>query len=198
LAYLPLLLLTMTLVFTFPGMRGGLFHSGGALLPFFFAASGPGLEVALRWTARRLHSWHARRAWPVFSAGLVGLALLVTALALWQSGVLSGDWNQRDWGYAEIDRWLADHGAAQAVVMVGNAPGFTWHTGHSAVAIPNEALDTILGVADRYGARYLVLDGTRTRTTDDLYAGKENHQRLVPQITVGEADRPWKLYEVVP
>ncbi len=45
--YAPLLFAAMTLAFTFPGMRGGLFHSGGALLPFFFAAAGPGLEAVL-------------------------------------------------------------------------------------------------------------------------------------------------------
>jgi hypothetical protein len=196
--YLPLLFLAMTFAFTFPGMRGGLFHSGGALLPFFFAAAGPGLEAALLWAARRIHGWQARRGWPVLSAGLVGLAALLTVLALGRAGVLSGDWNERGRGYTEIGDWLASQGAANAVVMVGDAPGFTWHTGHLAIAVPNEALDTILAVADRYGARYLVLDSTRPRTTDALYEGETAHPRLTIDYAVGEEEQRWQLYEISP
>jgi hypothetical protein len=183
--YLPLLFLAMTVAFTFPGMRGGLYHSGGALLPFFFAAAGPGLEGALRWAARRFRGWHVQRAWPIFSAGLVGLAVLLTAFALWRAGVLGGNWNNRNSGYADIGDWLAGQGAADAVVMVGDAPGFTWHTGQPAIAVPNDPPDTIVAVADRYDARYLVLDSARPRTTDGLYSGEASHARLIRRYETG-------------
>jgi 4-amino-4-deoxy-L-arabinose transferase-like glycosyltransferase len=196
LLYLPLLFLAMTLVFTFPGMRGGLFHSGGALLPFLFAAAGPGLEVALRWATRRFRSWHIQKAWSVFSTGLVGLAVLVMVFSLWQAGVFSGEWNQRDLGYGELGDWLAEHGAAQAVIMVGDAPGFTWHTGHMAIAVPNEPLETILAVADRYGARYIVLDDARPRTTDELYTGQTSDPRLILRHTARTDDGVRQLYEI--
>jgi len=71
----------------------------------------------------------------------------------------NGDrWNEREAAYGEIGRWLAEKAAAGqgVVVMAGDAPGLTWHTGHLAIAVPNEPLDTVLAVADRYGARYLV------------------------------------------
>ncbi len=196
LLYLPLLFLAMTLVFTFPGMRGGLYHSGSALLPFLFAVAGPGLEVILRWAARKLRGWHIRKAWSMFSAGLVALAVLVTAFALWQAGVFSGKWNQRNLGYAELGDWLASRGAARAVVMVGDAPGFTWHTGQLAIAVPNEPLETILAVADRYGARYLVLDDTRPRTTDKLYAGQASDPRLILRHIVVEEEQVHQIYEI--
>jgi hypothetical protein len=192
LVYLPLLFLVMTVVFTFPGTRGGLFHSGGALLPFFFATTGPGLEVILRWVARRRKGWHARRAWPVFAAGLVGIAVLLTLAILWRGGVLSGDWNRRDWRYGTIGEWLAEADTADTTVMAGDAPAFAWHTGRPAIAIPNDPLDTILAVADRYGADYLVLDDTRSRPTDGLYAGKESHPRLVLRLDRGG----WQIYEI--
>jgi hypothetical protein len=176
--YLPLLFAAMSLAFTFPGTRGGLFHSGGALLPTIFAAAGPGLEVAVHWVAKRVRGWRADRAWPVFAAGLVALATLITIFALWQVGVLSGEWNGRNQGHHTIGQWLEARGGAGAMVMVGDAPGFTWHTGHPAIAVPNDPLETILAVADRYGAHYMVLDGARPRTTDPLYAGREAHPRL--------------------
>ena len=195
--YLPLLFLAMTFAFTFPGARGGLFHSGGALLPFIFAVAGPGLEVLLRWAARRLRGWHVRRAWRVFAASLVGLAVLVTALALGRAGVYNGAWNQQDRGYVQVGAWLNEHDAGQAIVMVGNAPGFTWHTGHMAIAIPNEPLDTILDVADRYGAHYIVLDSARPRTTDDLYHGEATNPGFSLRHTIEGENGVLQLYEIV-
>jgi hypothetical protein len=195
--YLPILFLAMTVIFTFPGIRGGLFHSGSALLPFFFAAAGPGLEVTLRWAVRRFRTWHVRRAWTVFSAGLVAIAVLLTGFALWQTGVLGREWNERDRGYAEIGDWLAGQGAAHTVVMVGNAPGYAWHTGHAAVAIPNEPLETILAVADRYDARYLILDSARPRTTDGLYAGAMAHPRLMLRLSMDKEEQPHRLYQIL-
>jgi hypothetical protein len=197
LLYFLLLFLAMTFVFTFPGTRGGLYHSGGALLPFLFAATGPGLEEIVRWAARRFRRWHVRSAWTAFAAGLVGLAVLVSLFALWRAEVLTGGWNERDQRYAQIGDWLAGEGADGAVVMVGDAPAFTWHTGHASIAIPNDPPDTILDVAGHYRARYLVLDDTRTRTTDELYAGTESHPRLVLRLAAEGEDQPWKLYDIV-
>jgi hypothetical protein len=134
----------------------------------------------------------------VFSAGLVGLAVLVTILALWRAGALTGGWARRGDGYAEIGRWLRDAGQpATTIVMAGNAPGFTWLTGHPAIAVPNEPLDTILAVADRYGARYLVLDDARPRTTDRLYNGTTAHPRLVLRRVAQVKGQAWRLYEIV-
>jgi hypothetical protein len=199
LLYLPLLFVAMTLAFTFPGARGGLYHSGAALLPFFFAAAGPGLETMLWAAARRFQGWHVKQAWKVFSAGLVVLAAFVTVLALWRGGVLSGDWNRRGQAYDEIGRWLAQEGQAPgAVVMVGDAPGFTWHTGHPAIAVPNEPLETVVLIAHRYDARFLVLDASRPRTTDALYAGEVTDPRLVLRYAAGPDERPSLLYEVLP
>ncbi len=193
-----LLFLAMTFVFTFAGMRGGFFHSGSALLPFLFAAVGPGLDIVLRWMARRLPGWNARRAWPVFATGLVGMALVVSLFALWRAGVLGGTWNDRGQHYAQIGNQLDAQGASEAVVMVGDAPAFAWHTGHAAIAIPNNPLDTILVVADRYGARYLVLDGTRPRTTDALYGSDATHPRLVLSQATEADGSMWQLYEIIP
>ncbi len=195
--YLPLLFIAMTFIFTFPGTRGGLFHSGGALLPVVFATAGPGLEAVLHWATRRLRGWHARTAWRVFAIGMVGLAALVSALALGRAGVYTGAWNDRDKGYADILGWLKAEDAGKSIVMVGNAPGFTWHTGLIAIAIPNEPLATILDVAGRYGARYLVLDGTRPRTTDGLYAGQVTDPGLSLRHTVQHSETILQVYELV-
>lgn len=207
--YAPLLLAAMTVAFTFPGVRGGLFHSGGALLPFVFAAAGPGLEGALRWAARRRLVAPGKAhdlAWQVFSAGMVGLAVLLSVWAVWRAGAFAGmegsGWNERETGYRQIGQWLAEEGAAgpDAVVMAGDAPGLAWHTGHPAIAVPNEPIDTVLAVADRYGARYLVLDDFRPRTTDALYDRIATHPRLTLRYVnpgqAGQDGKAWQLYEI--
>jgi 4-amino-4-deoxy-L-arabinose transferase-like glycosyltransferase len=199
LGYLLLLFLSMTVVFTFPGMRGGLFHSGAALLPFFFAVTGPGLEAMLQGAARRFRGWQVRQAWTVFGTALVALAACITVFALWRAGALTGTWNEREQEYATISNWLLDKAAApDVIVMVGDAPGFAWHTGHLAIAVPNNPLDTVVDVARRYGARYVVLDSTRPRTTDSLYTGQISHPSLALRFVTGPQEQPTKLYEVLP
>jgi hypothetical protein len=56
-----------------------------------------------------------------------------------------------------------------AVVMVGNAPGFYYHTGLSAVSIPNESIPILLEAASAYHVTYLVLDENRPRPLISLY-----------------------------
>ena len=195
--YASLLFTAMTLIFTFPGQRGALYHSSAAWLPFLYAAAGPGLEAVVRWAARRFKGWYANRAWRVFASGLVVIALFVTLFGLGRSGVLNGQINEKGQPYAQVGDWLAEHGAGEAIVMVGDAPAFHWYTGHLAVAIPNEPLDTILAVAGRYGARYLVLDGSRSRPTDELYEGQASHPRLTLRQTI-DGDEPTLLFEAQP
>ncbi|MBN1810361.1 MAG: hypothetical protein JXA14_00840, partial [Anaerolineae bacterium] len=136
------------------------------------------LWVAVRWAARHISGWHAERAWPVFGAGLLGMALIVTLFALFRAGAFDGTWNHRGAHYAEIGRWIEAQGADDPVVMVGNAPAFAWHTGLRAIAVPNEPLNTVASVATRYSAAYLLLDDARPRTTDALYRGEQDDPRF--------------------
>jgi hypothetical protein len=62
--------------------------------------------------------------------------------------------------------------------------------------VPNDPLDTVVAVADRYDARYLVLDSTRPRTTDGLYSGEANHLRLELCHVTGEEEQSWQLYKI--
>ena len=70
--YALLLFLAMTLVFAFPGARGGLFHSGAAVLPFVCAAAVIGLDSAVDWAAARRRHWNGQQAKQVFGVGLGG------------------------------------------------------------------------------------------------------------------------------
>jgi hypothetical protein len=168
LIYFLLVYLAHSLAFTFPGPRGGFFHASAAALPSLFTAGAEGLEVTVRWAARR-RRWDLRQAQGVFA-----VATVVAAVAL--SGYVAvqrlSAWRDADAVYLKVGAWLARQGAEDATVMVGNPPAFWYHTGYPAVVVPNGDVDTLLAVADRYGVGYVVLDPNRPEGLAELDAGE--------------------------
>lgn len=196
--YGPLLYLAMTLAFTFPGVRGGLFHSGGALLPFLFAAAMPGLDAAIAWIARRRPRWDVALAQRVFTIGFIALAVFLSAFiyvrGVFGSQLLTPAWNQRDQVYAEIAAWLDENALPEARVMVGNPPGFYYFSHRPGVVIPNEDIDTVLQACDRYSVEFIILDQNCPRPLREIYSGEASHPRLRLRQSFGWA----KLFQVVP
>lgn len=167
--YLFLLYLTHSLVFTFPGWRGGFFHSSGALLPFLYVAAMEGLDTAVGWAARRRRSWNLPQARVVFTAAVMVSALALSLYALAQT---LPTWRGADAAYQEIGAWLkANDVQSSAVVLVNNPPGFTYHTGMPSVVVPNGDVETLAAVADRYRVAYVVLDRNRSEGLAEVYAG---------------------------
>ncbi|MFZ4813998.1 MAG: hypothetical protein ACOYL5_05640, partial [Phototrophicaceae bacterium] len=70
--------LAMTLVFPFPGYRGGLFHSAAALLPYWVALGVVGLDDAVTWLAKR-RRWNPTQARGVFRVATVIITLTLSA-----------------------------------------------------------------------------------------------------------------------
>ena len=190
--YLALLFLTMTLAFTFVGDRGGLFHSSGALMPFLCAAAPIGLDAIVRLVARRRRTWHAATASRVFGAGMVALAALLSLVVVWNR-VIGQDWNGADTAYRQVGAWLAGQGDADSIVMAGNPPGFTFHTGHPSIVTPNGDVDTLVEAARRFGAKWLILDANRPRPLAALYDDPNLDARLKLTQTFGKAS----VFEIV-
>jgi len=204
--YGPLLYLAMTLAFTFPGVRGGLFHSGGALLPFLFAAAMPGLDTVIAWVARRRSHWDVSLAQRIFTIGFIALAFFLSAfiyargvfgsqpLRQAQGRLLTPAWNQRDQVYADMAAWLDENAPPKATVMVGNPPGFYYFSHRPGVVVPNEDIDTVLQACDRYGVDFVILDQNHPHLLREIYSGEASHPRLPLRQTFEQA----KLFEVVP
>jgi len=204
--YGPLLYLAMTLAFTFPGVRGGLFHSGGALLPFLFAAAMPGLDTVIAWIARRRPHWDVSLAQRMLTVGFIALAFFLSAfiyvrgvfgsqpLRQAQGRLLTPAWNQRDQVYADIAAWLDENAPPEAKVMVGNPPGFYYFSHRPCVVVPSEDIDTVLQACDRYGVEFVILDQNRPRPLQEVYSGEASHPCLLLRRTFGLA----KVFQVVP
>jgi 4-amino-4-deoxy-L-arabinose transferase-like glycosyltransferase len=162
--------LAMTLVFAFPGYRGGLFHSSSALLPFWAAVGPVGLDAGIDWMARR-RRWRTTEAQMVFSGALVVLAVFLSMVMLRQR--VPGLNNN-----AAFYRTLAADLPDGAVVMVNDPPALYYQTGLSGVVVPNADPEVVPEIATRYGVTYLVLDKNRTRPFTALYLGREERPFL--------------------
>jgi hypothetical protein len=159
-----------SLAFTFPGARGGFFHASAALLPFLFTAGVEGLDAAVGWASRR-RRWDRRQAVLVFRTAAVVAAV---ALSLYAAAGKVPTWWGADEVYLEVHRWLEAHDVpASTVVMVGNPPGFWYHTHRAAVVVPNGDADTLLEVCARYHVGYVVLDENRPHALAGVYEGAE-------------------------
>lgn len=168
--YTLVLYLVMALVFTFPGQRGSLLHSSTAIWPWAMALAVAGVDMAVDWAAARRTSWRPEQAKRLFTAVFVLMVYVVTLavaggqpLAAVEAAV-----------YTEVAAVLP----AAAVVMVGTAPDFYYHTGLRAVAVPNEPPDVLLTIARRYGVSYLLLDAERPPVLNDLYSGAGQYPQL--------------------
>jgi hypothetical protein len=188
--YLGLLFLVMTLVFTFPGPRGAIFHSAAAALPFMFIAAITGLDATVEAIARRRSTWRAATAKTVFSAGFVGLALLLTLMIYTTRLNLSADPAN-----AHYPALVAALPEPEATVMIGNPPAWLFYGGERAIVIPNEPIETTLLVADRYGATYLILDKNHPAPLRPHFANSTAHPRLQLEATL---DGPTYLYRILP
>jgi hypothetical protein len=141
--------LAMTVVFPFPGYRGGLFHSAAALMPFWAALALLGLEDAIRWAARR-RGWNPRTAYPVFS---VAALLLIGAL----SAVLGLQGRPSDANpelYAEVAALLPP----DARLMATDPSAVYYYTGRLGVTLPNETADILPQIAVRYQITHVLVE----------------------------------------
>ena len=194
LIYLLLIYTVHSLAFTFPGWRGGLFHSSGALLPFLHAAALDGLDASVRWVARRRRGWNLRQAQTVFSVGFVALAVLLSLYGLFSK---LPAWNNSEQIYSTVGDWLTARSVpSDTVVMARNPPGFWYHTARPAVVVPNNGVDGLLDVAQRYHVAYLLLDQNCPAPLRPLYAGEEQNARLHQVAAWGEGQERVMLYRI--
>jgi hypothetical protein len=186
--YAVLLFGAMSLLVPFPAGRGGLFHSTAALWPWVAALAAAGIDDAVAWTAARRAHWRPAQAQPRFAALFVALAFVLSFYL---------GWPQAARGAAEAAAYRAARELLppDAVVMVGDAPAFHYHTGLPALSVPNEPLAILRLAAARYGVTHLLLDADHPRPLAGLYAGAPPASlRLI--ATLGPEERPFKLYAI--
>ncbi len=150
--------MSMTFIFTYPGVRGALFHSGGVIFPFMGMAGLAGLDRLIEAIARHRSSWQAEQAKIVFSVGSVGLAILLSVFIYAQDLLTFNPIHQV---YPLIAKRLQD---PPQPVMLNNPPLYIYYSDEPsflkahALPVPNTSIETTLTIAKRYNATHLVLD----------------------------------------
>ncbi|HSM57305.1 MAG TPA: glycosyltransferase family 39 protein [Candidatus Sulfomarinibacteraceae bacterium] len=168
--YAVLLLVTMSLVFTFPGQRGSLLHSSTALWPWSMALVPAGVAAAVEWVAARRRRWRPQQAQRLFLVAFVLMAFVITLV------VASGQ------PLAEKEAALYEQIGATvppgSIVMTGDPTGFHYHSGLPAVVTPNEPPEVMVQAAQHFGVDYVLLDENRPAPLKALYEGQVQSEWL--------------------
>jgi hypothetical protein len=187
-----LLFAVMTIIFPFAGSRGSFFHAGAAFQPYWWVMAPIGLDAMISWA--RNHGRFTDRNAPYFLQGiLVLLAVFMTAYLV-NFRVISSGWAKDDFIYPAVEKMLLGKGIQPGdVLIVRNPPGYFIASGRSSVALPFGDESTILSVAKKYDARYLVIEkGGTFPSIQDLYDKPQNNPSFVYLGEVNEA----KLYRI--
>ncbi len=153
--------LAMTLVFPFPGYRGGLLHSAAALIPFWAALGVVGLDDLVEWIARRRRRWNAGSAKLIFSIGLVAIAVLLSIVIGLPNRV-------HEQGASPLYKALHDQLPTDVRVMINDPAQLYYFTGLGGVVLPNESPDVIVDIARKYNVKYLVIEGISVDGRDSI------------------------------
>jgi hypothetical protein len=162
--------LVLTLVFTFPGERGSLFHTSIAIWPWMAALAAVGIGLTVEWMASMLRHWRPDRAKRLFSALCISIAFLVSAVV--GLARLAPDTNIETYKQMTADL------PPESKVMVGIAPAFYYHTEIPAVSVPNEPIEIVLEAAEQYGVTHLILDQNHPAPLREIYTGDVVHPEL--------------------
>ena len=187
-----ILFAVMTIIFPFAGSRGSFFHAGAAFQPYWWVAAPIGLDSVIGWARRR--GQFADKNAPVFLQGILVLLALFMTVYLVNFRVIADGWARDDLIYPAAEQALLENGIApEDIVIVRNPPGYFIASERPSIALPFGDKSTILEVAEKFGARYLVLEkGGTFETIQDLYEEPQSNPTFVYLGEVNEA----KLYRI--
>jgi hypothetical protein len=163
----------MTFVFPYAGWRGGFIHSGAALQPLWWAIAPLGLDAFIRWGVRH-RNWDEQSAKKFFSASLVVLSCFL-AMVVFLQKVVGSDPQNPAWQagfnrYVAIEQALPRFGVQpDDIVIVNNPPGLFLVSRRASIVVPDGTEETVLAVAHRFHANYLLIDENHTEGLGALY-----------------------------
>ena len=183
----------MTVLFPFAGARGGFFHAGTAFQPLWWAVAPLGLERIVAGIRRR--NLLDERAYAIFRGALVVICVGLTCLIIWIR-ILQPGWQPEEELYIGVERFLIEQGARpEEIAIVRNPPGYYIVSDRSTIVMPPGGPETILALAERYGASYFVLEpGGVLEEYREIYERYEENPELE---YLGEVDDA-RIYAIHP
>jgi hypothetical protein len=152
-----ILLVVMTFIFPLAGARGSFFHAGAAFQIYWWVLAPFGLGRFVD-TLYKREVLTAKHAGTVFQGMLVVVCVLLSGVIL-QVRILQPGWQPEEELYVKVERFLVDRGADRdEIAIVRNPAGYYIVSGRPTIVMPPGGPDTVLAVAERYGASYFVLE----------------------------------------
>jgi hypothetical protein len=210
LLYFVLLYLGLSLVFTFPSLRGTLLHSFVPLLPFMSLTIILGLDTVIDWLARRRPSPAGQRraasrrrvylAATILLSGVLSCVIIFSNASTWdntyhlyqQAGKIAAQQYACSANAAHNNGQRAPE-SALPIVMVSDPPDYYLATGQHAISIPDQGIEVVLQVADRYDAAYLLLEPLHSAIQDPLWEQRVHS----PRLTLIWSTPQGQLYRIV-
>jgi len=151
-----LLLFTESLLFPFASVNGGFFHAGTVFQPLWFALAPLGLEILVVRLSKNKNLQPQTAA--IFQISLAFVVIIFSAMLV-KIRVIDSGWNEGEYLYQNVDKFLVDHGAASAeIVMARNPPAYFIMTGREAVVVPFGDVQTLIDTARKYNVGYVILE----------------------------------------
>ncbi len=150
-AYAVLLLLGASLVIPSSGLSGSFYHSAGAFA--IWAALGAVMVI------RRLAVNPARRIWAVAATALIFALVIGQAIVAWPTVIADSRSNLAK--FTAVTEWLRANVPPDQPIVTSEAHSLNYASGYSTLTLPNrQDVVTLRQLADRYGARYIVVFGS--------------------------------------
>jgi hypothetical protein len=151
--------LLISLVFTFPGIRGTTFHVAGVMLPFVLPVAVTGLDTTLEWVSRRSQPGVLEKRRRVYM--LFAWAGAVTLSVVWTAGV-ARFWRDNVEANRTIAAKIAPWVPPDQAVMVMDPPVYYYAARRPAVVIATDGPAPAAAAARRYNVRFLILEARGT------------------------------------
>ena len=171
----------MTLVFPFPGFRGGLWHAVAALAPFWMVLGVLGLDDVIEWVAKRRRTWNAPTAKLVFSVMLLIFGIIFTQMIASKAQVGIG-------GLGRVYTGLQELLPSNARVMINDPSQLYYWLGMGGVTLPNESVDIVPIIAKQYDIDYLFLE----------FVGDDGFIKAAPLNFQFDANNPPDFLDSIP
>lgn len=174
--------LAMTLVFPYPGYRGGLFHAVSALIPFWMVLGLLGLDDVIDWMAKRRRTWRPRTAKPIFSFMILFVVIAITLVVALPAQV------KKTTGLPRVYAGIQERIPPDARIMINDPAQLYYFLGMGGVTLPNEPVDIVPTIAEIYDIDYLLLE----------FVGEEGFIAAAPLDFQFDANNPPDFLEPIP
>jgi len=191
------ILLVMSFIFPYSGMRGGFLHSSAALQPLLWGLAAAGAMDAIQWAGSK-RKWNIQAAEKVLLPGIVLISGLVSAF-IFQMVVIGSNPNAPAWEEssrsAEAVRDLLQQYQLPATtrILINNPAGYSLITGAEALVIPDGSPASTLAVAEKFQANILVLEMNHVAGLDTLYKNPQGN----PDFQLFDSKDDIKLFKVL-